>query len=71
MSQTKLRVIENKNMDKNTDENDTSDSSESSLKSIIDEIKTEDITLRYGEIHPNTLKKFELGYPAIGGEIHW
>ena len=35
------------------------------------QIKTEDITLRYGEIHPNTLKKFELGYPAIGGEIHW
>ena len=35
------------------------------------QIKTEDITLTYGEIHPNTLEKFELGYPAIGGEIHW
>jgi len=34
-------------------------------------IKTDDITLTYGEIHPSTLEKFELGYPAIGGEIHW
>ena len=35
------------------------------------QIKTDEITLTYGEIHPNTLEKFELGYPAIGGEIHW
>jgi phenylalanyl-tRNA synthetase beta subunit len=35
------------------------------------QIKTDDITLTYGEIHPSTLEKFELGYPAIGGEIHW
>jgi len=27
--------------------------------------------LKYGEIHPFTLEKFELGYPVIGGEIHW
>ena len=26
---------------------------------------------KYGEIHPFTLEKFELGYPVIGGEIHW
>jgi phenylalanyl-tRNA synthetase beta chain len=35
------------------------------------QIKTKDITLTYGEIHPSALEKFELGYPAIGGEIHW
>ena len=29
------------------------------------------ILLKYGEIHPFTLEKFELGYPVIGGEIHW
>ena len=35
------------------------------------QIKSEDYTIKYGEIHPRTLEKFELGYPAIGGEIIW
>ena len=35
------------------------------------QIKSDDYTLKYGEIHPRTLEKFELGYPAIGGEIIW
>ena len=35
------------------------------------QIKSEDFNLRYGEIHPRTLEKFEIGYPAIGGEIVW
>ena len=35
------------------------------------QIKSEEFTLSYGEIHPRTLEKFELGYPAIGGEINW
>ena len=35
------------------------------------QIKSDDFTLKYGEIHPRTLEKFELGYPAIGGEIIW
>ena len=36
-------------------------------------IETSDgnILLKYGEIHPFTLEKFDLGYPVIGGEIHW
>ncbi len=29
------------------------------------------ILLKYGEIHPFSLEKFELGYPVICGEIHW
>ena len=35
------------------------------------QIKSDEFTLSYGEIHPRTLEKFELGYPAIGGEINW
>jgi phenylalanyl-tRNA synthetase beta chain len=35
------------------------------------QIKTENTTLKYGEIHPQTLEKYELDYPAIGGEIIW
>ena len=35
------------------------------------EIKDTNILLKYGEIHPFTLEKFELSYPVIGGEIHW
>ena len=35
------------------------------------QIKSDNFTLKYGEIHPRTLEKFELGYPAIGGEINW
>ena len=35
------------------------------------EIRSGRILLKYGEIHPFTLEKFELGYPVIGGEIHW
>ena len=35
------------------------------------QIKTENSTLKYGEIHPQTLEKYEIGYPAIGGEIIW
>ena len=34
-------------------------------------IETEKGLLTYGEIHPETLEKFDLGYPAIGGEIYW
>ena len=35
------------------------------------ETRSGSILLKYGEIHPFTLEKFELGYPVIGGEIHW
>ena len=35
------------------------------------EISDGNAFLKYGEIHPFTLEKFELGYPVIGGEIHW
>jgi len=35
------------------------------------QIKTENATLKYGEIHPQTLEKYEISYPAIGGEIIW
>jgi len=35
------------------------------------EISDGSVLLKYGEIHPFTLEKFELGYPVIGGEIHW
>ena len=35
------------------------------------QVKSENFTLRYGEIHPSTLEQFEIGYPAIGGEIVW
>ena len=35
------------------------------------EISDGNTLLKYGEIHPFTLEKFELGYPVIGGEIHW
>ena len=35
------------------------------------EISDGNTFLKYGEIHPFTLEKFELGYPVIGGEIHW
>ena len=35
------------------------------------QIKSEDFAMTYGEIQPDTLQKLELGYPAIGGEIHW
>ena len=35
------------------------------------EVNYENILLKYGEIHPFTLEKFELGYPIICGEIHW
>ena len=35
------------------------------------QLKSDDFVLKYGEIHPRTLEKFELGYPAIGGEIVW
>ena len=35
------------------------------------QMKSEDYTIKYGEINPRTLEKFELGYPAIGGEIIW
>ena len=35
------------------------------------EINNGKVILKYGEIHPFTLEKFELGYPVIGGEIHW
>ena len=35
------------------------------------EINNGTILLKYGEIHPFTLEKFELGYPVICGEIHW
>jgi len=35
------------------------------------EINNGKVVLKYGEIHPFTLEKFELGYPVIGGEIHW
>ena len=35
------------------------------------QLKSDDFVLKYGEIHPRTLEKFELGYPAIGGEIIW
>ena len=35
------------------------------------EMEDEGIIMKYGEIHPRTLEKFELNYPAIGGEIHW
>ena len=35
------------------------------------QIKAENATLKYGEIHPQTLEKYEIGYPAIGGEIIW
>jgi phenylalanyl-tRNA synthetase beta chain len=35
------------------------------------QIKNEKYLLKYGEIHPRILEKLELGYPAIGGEIHW
>jgi phenylalanyl-tRNA synthetase beta chain len=35
------------------------------------QIKSDNFTLKYGEIHPRTLEKFELVYPAIGGEIIW
>ena len=35
------------------------------------ETRNGNILLKYGEIHPFTLEKFELGYPVIGGEIHW
>ena len=34
-------------------------------------LEKENIVIKYGEIHPRTLEKFELNYPAIGGEIHW
>ena len=34
-------------------------------------IETEKGLLTYGEIHPETLENFDLGYPAIGGEIYW
>jgi phenylalanyl-tRNA synthetase beta chain len=35
------------------------------------QVKYENIVMKYGEIHPRTLEKLELNYPAIGGEIHW
>lgn len=35
------------------------------------QLKSDEFTFKYGEIHPRTLDKFELGYPAIGGEIIW
>ena len=35
------------------------------------QIKNEKYLLKYGETHPRILEKLELGYPAIGGEIHW
>jgi len=35
------------------------------------QIKSEEFAMTYGEIQPDTLQKLELGYPAIGGEIHW
>ncbi len=35
------------------------------------QIRTGEITMTYGEIQPGTLQDLELGYPAIGGEIHW
>ena len=34
-------------------------------------LKNDNITIKYGEIHPRTLEKFSLNYPAIAGEIHW
>ena len=35
------------------------------------QIKNGKYLLKYGEIHPRILEKLELGYPVIGGEIHW
>jgi len=35
------------------------------------QIKNDKYKLKYGEIHPRVLEKLELGYPVIGGEIHW
>ena len=32
---------------------------------------TGELSLVFGELHPRTLSGFELGYPAIGGEILW
>ena len=34
-------------------------------------LKNDNVTIKYGEIHPRTLEKFNLNYPAIAGEIHW
>ena len=34
-------------------------------------LKNNSLTIKYGEIHPRTLEKFNLNYPAIAGEIHW
>ena len=31
----------------------------------------DNLSLVFGELHPRTLSGFELGYPAIGGEILW
>lgn len=35
------------------------------------QIENEKYLLKYGEIHPRILENLELGYPVIGGEIHW
>ena len=35
------------------------------------QIKGKDYFLKYGEIHPRILEELEIGYPVIGGEIHW
>ena len=35
------------------------------------QIENDGLLLKYGEIHPRILEKLEIGYPAIGGEIHW
>jgi len=35
------------------------------------QIKEKDYLLKYGEIHPRILEELEIGYPVIGGEIHW
>ena len=35
------------------------------------QINNDKHTLKYGEIHPRVLEELEIGYPAIGGEIHW
>ena len=32
---------------------------------------TDNLSLVFGELHPHTLSGFELGYPAIGGELLW